>query len=247
MPFTDREGVTHGIQLLGPVGAQGVEQPVPGAVLVGALHHGLVDEGEECRHDPLAGERVVGADPFRGGQVEGAGEHRQPPPQQPFVGGAQLVRPADRRAQGQVPVQCATPVAGEDVEAVVEPGGEFFERRQPQPYRSQFEGERNAVEPLHEFPHAGAAGLGHLPARCRQGGALREQFHGVVTAEGREGDDELAGHVQRLPTGGQQARLRRAAQQYVTEPGARLQEVLAGVQHDQQPPTATRYPDHSAA
>ena len=55
-------------------------------------------------------------------QVELPGEHRQPRPQQPLLGRAQLVAPADRRTQRLMPGQRVAPAARQQPEAVLQAG-----------------------------------------------------------------------------------------------------------------------------
>ncbi len=77
------------------------------------------------------------------------------------------------------------------------------------------------------------------------GGArpLQEQLQRLVGGERSQLDTVLAGHVEGLPAGGQHTDALGLAQQNVGQHGAGVDEMLTGVEHDQQP-TPLKMGDH---
>ncbi|MFF8448663.1 hypothetical protein ACF06Q_13280 [Streptomyces leeuwenhoekii] len=230
-------------QPAGPVLPERVQQPVAPVVLAQAPHHRLVHQADQRLDHLLGGQLAVRADPFGRRQVEGAGEDGQPRPQPPFLGRAQVVGPVDGRAEGLVAGQGGAPAAGEDLEAVVQAGGELGQRHRAQPDGGQFQGERDAVEAVDQREGVLPAARSGAHAAGDGGGALLEQLHGVPARQRRDRQAELAGHVERLPAGGEHAQPGRLAQQDVAEHRAGVDEVLAGVEDDQQPPAAQMFDD----
>lgn len=133
--------------------------------------------------------------------------------------------------------------AAEDLEAAVEAGDQLGEGDRAQADGGQLQGERDAVEAVREGEGALAVCGGQGGAAGHGGGALHEQLDGVVAGQRRDRYAVLAGHVQRLPAGGEDAQPRRLAQQDVAEHRAGVDEVLAGVQDYQQPPLPQMF-DH---
>jgi hypothetical protein len=76
-------------------------QPVPHRAVGArrAQHDRLVDQPDQRVEDLIGAQLVAGARLFRGGEVEAVGQDRQPGPQQPLGGRAQVEAPADGRLQ----------------------------------------------------------------------------------------------------------------------------------------------------
>ncbi|WP_238598048.1 transposase [Saccharothrix sp. ALI-22-I] len=119
VPVPDPQGrlVTAGAKPVQPVLADRLQQAQPRvAVELLREHHGLVGQaGQHVEHVGVF-DAVPAADVFGGGEVEAAGEDRQPAPQRSFGGRAQAETPVQRGSQQLLPV-----VAGKQPEAVVQP------------------------------------------------------------------------------------------------------------------------------
>ena len=105
-----------------PLGAElanGVEQPVPRLVLLRAQHDRLVHQADQGLDDVIAAQGAPRAGFLGGRDAERAGEDRQPGPQQPLGGRAQVVAPLGRRAEGLLVRQGGPAPAGEHQEAVL--------------------------------------------------------------------------------------------------------------------------------
>ena len=87
-------------------------------------------------------------------------EHAESAQQRAFGRVEQLVAPVDRRSQRLQPRQRAALAAGQQAEAVGQPGGDVLDRQDAHARRGQLDRERDAVEVL--------ADLGDVPERCRR-------------------------------------------------------------------------------
>lgn len=133
--------------------------------------------------------------------------------------------------------------AGEQPEAVVQPGADLLHRQRAQPAGRQLHGQRDAVQPAAELGDPLGGGRGDLEGRQHRPRPVGEQPHRVRQHAGADGADRqrrqrqqvLARGAQRLPAGGQHPQARHRPQQRVGQLGAGLHQVLAAVQHDQQP------------
>jgi hypothetical protein len=74
----------------------------------------------------------------------------------------------------------------------------------------------------------------HLESRVRRPRPVGEQANRVTGTERREAEDHLTGQVQWLTAGHKQHRAVAAAQDRVGENGAGVDQVLAGIQDEQQ-------------
>jgi hypothetical protein len=81
----------------------------------------------------VGSENLPGAHTFGGLQVEATGKDRQPGPQPLFLHRAQLMTPADRRAQRLMTVLAAS-CRSEEQEPIVKPGDDLLDRHGAQPY-----------------------------------------------------------------------------------------------------------------
>ncbi len=146
----DRFALARCAQALGRELAHGVEQPIARRSRVLDRHQRLVDEPHEQLDDAATLERPARADVRDRGERERAGEDREPPEEHALLPREQVVTPGDRRGEGLLARPRRSPSAGEDVEAVVEPGGDLRRRKRRHTRRGELEGERHAVEPRAE-------------------------------------------------------------------------------------------------
>jgi hypothetical protein len=138
--------------------------------------------------------------------------------------------------------QGRAPPAGQQPEPVLEPVGQLLQRDGPQPPGGQLDGQRNPVQAPAEPDHAVAVGVGDGETGHHRHRALGEQLDRVAGARGpgppvrhrqrRDRAGVLAGHRQRLPAGGEHGDDGRPEQD-VGQHGARVDQVLAGVQDQQ--------------
>jgi hypothetical protein len=103
--------------------AQGLQEPEPPAerARVDRDHRPLHQVAEQAV-DVDGVETVVGRHRLGRGEVEWAGEHRQPLEQQLLAGREQVVGPPDRGPQRAVPVGAGPPPTRQQAKAGVEPG-----------------------------------------------------------------------------------------------------------------------------
>ena len=158
-------------------------QPLPGERpqrlehLVAGVPARVVGGQHRLRHQPRAGvedvprlEAVVRR--HRGGRVarrSSAGTRRSALEQRAFTRFEQLVRPLDRAPQGLVALGRAAATAGQQLEALVEAGGDVGRRHDRHPRRRQLDRERDAVEPAADL----GDGLGVATRRARTRAAPR--------------------------------------------------------------------------
>ncbi len=225
----------------------GVEHPVarPGSAVRSKSEEGFVGQTAQQGRDRVLGEAAVGA--HRSGRldVEAAGEHREPGPEQPFGRGAQFVAPADRGAQGLVPGRLG-PVhhfvgGAQDGEAVLQLFGQLGRGQVAEAGGGQFEGEGEAVEAAAEAYEIGAAGLGHGEARHRFGcpGGQQGDRGGLLAVpvlhrQRGDGQQPFGEETQRATAGHQGSQPRRHRQQLLGQQRALVHQVFAGVQYQQQ-------------
>jgi hypothetical protein len=104
VPPPQRRVLAGGLQEFLPELAQGFRQPVPHpAFAVGGDQDRLVGQRRQQVQHLVGGQPPIGADAFGRVQLEPAGEHRQPGPQQPLGRAAQLIAPLDRGPQCLLP------------------------------------------------------------------------------------------------------------------------------------------------
>ena len=223
-------------QLLPPVPADRAQQPVP---VLGAYQDRLADQPVQDGGElPRSGAAHV----LGGGQVEGAAEHRQLRPGPLFGTGAQLVAPVQGTAQGTLPGRGGTRTGGQQVEPVVEALPDLLGRQRPQPYRRQLDGQRQPVQPPADPGDRGLVVGGEREPGYGGGGPLAEQGDRRVGAQsavlppGRypqrlHAHHTLVGQSQGFPAGRQDPQRSDLAQQRAGQLGARLDQVLAVVQH----------------
>ena len=140
--------------------------------------------------------------------------------------------------------------ATKDPQGVVEAGGDLGGRQGRCPRRGQLQGQWHPVQPDADLGHRGrrrrvehepwrrvTRPLDEEPDRLQlgQAGEGRQGLQ-IWERERRRAPGHLAAHAQRLAAGRQDDNVGAGAQQGGGEPGARVQEMLAVVQDDQQPP-----------
>ena len=160
----------------------------------------------------------------------------------------QVVGPVDQRAQRLLPLLQHACAAGQDLVAVLQPRVDVGHRQRPHARGRQFERQRNAFEPRDQFGHGWRLRrvererrLVLLRARDEQPHRGRLRHVGDAGAARRQRQRMhrialLAGHVQRLAAGREQAHVRRRAQDGVRQFGRGLDQVLAVVEDDQHAP-----------
>ncbi|MFD0477099.1 hypothetical protein ACFQ0B_59505 [Nonomuraea thailandensis] len=241
----------------GAVLADGVEHPVALAAAGGRPDQDrLVDQPGQQVGDGGGGQQVVGADLGHGRVVEAAGEHRRARPQQPLLRRAELVAPADGRAQRLVPGRVGVVHLGvgvaEQLEPVVEPLAQLGGGQLAQPGRGQLDGQRQPFQAAAQPGQVGAVAVGDGEAGQGAGGPVGQQRHRVLPAaaagvgDGERVDDQylLVGHAERAAAGGQDRQPGRGQEQVAGRGGALVDQVLAGVEHEQEVPVLEVFGQH---
>jgi hypothetical protein len=162
-----------------------------------------------------------------------------------LAGGEQLPAPVDHRAKRALPVRCVPGSAGEQREAVVEPGQQLVDAERTHPSGGELQRERQAVQPPADGRDRGrGVGVQDEP-RCGGRGSLREQPHrarGAHRVEIARGPwqlqwwdlpEHLARHRERLPARGEDPQARCGPQQFAGERGDRVHDLLAVVEHQE--------------
>ena len=253
VPQRQRAGLPGGLQPLGGVLPDRVQQPVPGVArrLAVQHHQRLVDQRDEQPEHRVGPDGLVRAHLLGHVQVP-AGEGRQPPQQHLLVGVQQLEAPVHGGPQRLLP-QRRGPVAGvEQLEPVPQPVGDLLHRQRPDPGRGQLDAQRDAVQrpaqPRHRRrvlrrqrePRPGPRG----PRREQPDRLVRRQLGaaGAVRRQvkRRHPPHRLAPHPQRLPAGRDDPQPRAPGQQQLHQRGAVADLVLAGIQDQQHVPRAQR-------
>ena len=253
VPAPDSEIFTCELEQFGTVLAHGHQHPVPDQLAV------TVDHQNRLGHQPVEDvEHVVGlqfAEPahlFCGIEVEAAGKHRKPCPEQLFGLGAKFVAPVDKRAQGLLARHGHPASAGQQRKSPVQPFHDLRERQSAQPGGGELDGQRDAIEPVAQLHHGIGVLLCHSEIGIDGAGAIDQQAHRLVLVDPlrrqrvvhrrgrqrRNGAGVFAGDAERLPAGGQNPQSRGFGEHRVDQVGDRRQQVFAVVQHDQQLPLA---------
>ena len=148
-----------------------------------------------------------------GVQIKRAGEHRQAGERLSANRVEQLVGPLDDPPEAAVTRIDTGPLAGEQGEALVEPGRQRLDADRADPRRRQLDRQRQPVEPAADLGHRPDGTIVQLEPGSRFGGTVDEQLNSgswasspVSAAGARSGGeqmDRLAGQPERFPTGGQ--------------------------------------------
>lgn len=242
-----------------PVLADGLQHPVPGAATVlvpgqyGLLHQAVHHIDQRFRRQV-----VRRADGRRGPEVEAAREDRDPGPQGTLPLRAQRVAPVHQRAQGPLPGQGGTAAERQQRETVLQAGEHLVEGEGAHPGRGEFDRQWQPVQALDQLRHRLGVVLGDLEPGQDGRGAPAEQLHRRAgeqlpdrgpTArdrrrQRRHHEHLLPGDAQHVAAGRQHADTGRGPEQGVGQARAGVDEVLAVVQHKQQPPAADMAGDH---
>ena len=157
--------------------------------------------------DLAAGHSVSGAHRLGGVQGAALDVHGEAPQHDPLAGREQLPAPVDHRAQGALPVGCAARPAGEQREAVVEPGQQLVHAERAHPPCGELQRERKAVEPPADRRDRGRGGRiedepgrgGRSPRGEQPGGAGGAHGLELAAARGQRQRRDLAEHLARNP------------------------------------------------
>ncbi len=214
------------------------------------LREGLVGQRAEQHDDVPGGQHLIRAD--RLGRLRGgaAGEDREPPGQRSLRLGEQVPAPPDDREQRLVAGERGAAASGQQPEPVVKPAGDLRRGQRAEPCAGQLDGQRKAVQAPADLGHRRQVLWSQPESEPRGGGPVGEQpqrghLQRVTHVdrrrwhrERRHRIDLLARGGQRLTGRGQDPHPRAAAQDLLGQPGAGVDEMLAVVQHDEQPPVA---------
>jgi hypothetical protein len=172
-----------------------------------------------------------------------------------LAGREQLPAPVDHRAECALAVGCVARAAGEQREPVVEPGQQLVHAERPHAAGGELQRERQAVESPADRRDRGRGVGTEDEARRRRGGPRREQLHGARRAhrgevaggrwqlQRRDLVEHLARHAERLPARGEDAQVGCGAQQLSGDRGDGVDDLLAVVEHQEQPRAGERLPD----
>ena len=251
VPPPQRGVLAGGVQAFLPELAQGLRQPVPGhaRAMLGGQDRLAGQRGQQVQH-LSGGQPVIGADALGRVQLEPAGEHRQPRPQQPLRLAAQLITPLDRGPQRLLPGRARAAAPGQQAQPVAQPGVDLLRGQHPGLRRGQLDGQRQPVQPAADPGHRRTVRLGHREPRHHLRGPLGEQPHRrehpqpcrrqrlarLRHRQRRHRQHHLAVDNQRFPAGGQHPQPGRRPQQQVRQLGGGVHQVLAVIQHQQQLP-----------
>ncbi len=125
-------------------------------------------------------------------------------------------------------------LAREQPEPLIQPPGQLVERQRPQPHCCQLDRKRDPVEAVAQPQHVRPVRVGDGETGHRRGCPQAEQRDRVVRGQRGNRAHVLARYVQWLPAGSQYRHRGCAAQQHVGEHRAGIEQVLAGIQDQQQ-------------
>ncbi len=133
----------------------------------------------------------------------------------------------------------------EEPEPIVEPGHDLLDRHRAQPDRGQFKGQRDSVESPAHRDHGLLIRRGEGESGHHRFGPVHEERHrltsgrgsaGIGYVHGRDQQGVLRHDVERLSAGRQDPQPRRRPQQRLGQLRAPIDQVLAGVQDQQEMP-----------
>ena len=156
--------------------------------------------------------------------------------------------PVDGGAKGLLPWQRCPAAPGEQPETVVQAFQDLVRSHQPRPGRCQFDGQRHAIQPVAHLSHGRGVLVRERERRLCHERPVDEQpdrlvpldsvwsGHPVGIGGGERWDEPrgLAGDVQGLPAGRQDAKPRRSTQQGLRQVGHVVDDVFAVVEHEQE-------------
>lgn len=210
----------------------------------------LVDQVAEHPQDVLGPQSAARADLLGHVERPPAGEDRQPPQQDPLGLVEQLVAPVDRRPERLLPGRGRSVAHRQQPEPVLDPGVDLLHGQHPAQGGGELDGERHPVERRAEPGDVRRVLLGHGEAPRGGGGTVDEEPHRLAgadvtafapgQAERRHPPHGLPCHPQGLAAGREHPHVRADGEHGAAEPGGLLDERLAVVHDQQQPPFAER-------
>ena len=228
------------------------------------LDERFVDQGGHEVEHVVRGDRAAGGHRFGRVEREAAGECCQPREHGLLGGIEQVVAPVDQRAQRLLSRQARPGAAREELEAVVQTLGDRFDRQRAHASGGELQRERNAVEAPADLDQRVRVLRGHGEPRLHGLGAIDEQPHGLELQQGVGGQGrarvgngqrldrvrDLAGHVEVLAARREQPDPGARLEKLFGQVGARVHEVLAVVEDDEELAVANELDerlDHGAA
>ena len=250
-PQLDGRGLARVGEPLGRVRADAVQQPVPRLAEHFRLHHdqGLVHQRRGQVDDLTGRQAVIGTD-LLGHLQRPAREHRQAAQQHLLRPGQQVMAPVDGRPERALPGRRGPAARAEQGEPVTQPVGDLLSGQHGHPRCGQLDGQRHPIQRPADRGHRHRVALGDGETRAGGRGPVGEQLDRLIAREflgighrpgGRDIErdhlpDGFLRDAQRFLAGHQDAQPGAAGEQPLAQPGARIDQVLAAVQHDQDVP-----------
>ena len=192
---------------------------------------------------------IAAADGLGRGERAAAGEDGEAREERLLVGAEQVVAPVDRRAERLLAGGQVARAAGEEVEALLEPGEQRLGREQLRTRGGELDRERQAVEADADLGDRRRVRVRDREVGLHGPGALDEERDRVVLRERRRARAGGPGRAGRAAEPGTRARRRggagarlvassfrcRRGREQVGERGRRFEEVLEVVEHEQEP------------
>ncbi len=207
-----------------------------------ALVHQRADQPGDVEHLDI----VQAADRLGRVEIEALRERRQPPQQRALRVVEQRIGPVDGRPQRLLARQGGPAPAGEQAEALVEAVEQAVQGQGAQPGGGELDGQRQPVQPAADRhddrdrvvadrqPDALGPGPVHEQRdRVRGLGRHRAGIAGLRQRQRRHPVDDLSADAERLTAGGEQAHPRASPDEGIGGLGARVDQVLAVVEDDQ--------------
>ncbi len=170
-------------------------------------------------------------------QVEPGRERCKSPEQHPFRLGQQRVRPVHRCPECLLPAHCGPRSPGQQPETVVQPGGDFGRREHAQPRGGQFDRQRDPVQPAAYLADRGSVVRGDREIRHGAARPVGEQLDRLASVrQRRHPPGRLAVRADRLPARRHDDQPGAGPQELLGQHGARIEEMLAVIQHQQRAP-----------
>ena len=221
-------------ELLEPVGAHGLEQPVRRvAGCVASMDDETLPDQPRDRVGQRGCTRVVVGQRRGVLQAERTVEERDPPQRRLLLGVEQAVTPIEHGAQRPVAF-VGSAGAGEEQQSVAERIEHAVDAEGRAPRRGQLDGERHPVEAGTDLGDRVA--IVGTEQRASRFGAREQRDRPVVVAvdlERAHGNDALAGHAEHLAARRQHDRVGTRLEQPPGHRGGRVEHVLAIVEHQQ--------------
>ena len=131
---------------------------------------------------------AAGTHGFRGVERPAPRKDREPAQQRALVFRQQVVAPVDQRAQRLLARHRSAVSSCQKAETVRESRGDRLDGQGAHARGSEFERQRNSIQPLTYVGHRCGVLLGELECRLRRDRPIDEQQHGLVLRERRKPD-----------------------------------------------------------